>query len=341
MAWIYSILAGQSGAMSRSQATIKPATALKGSSQGAATAFKAAASVTLKLPSESAALPYSSKDGNLTQIKKKMIVQTVWDDPRASGAGEKQQIKLNHLGAGVHRMAAAFEDATRIKEEKRQMMDDMHDHTLQQVESTRQTTETLLAELAEHIKGFMNEFKEKLRDNFDELDSDRMQRMAKVAARYDKLEARARSLSAALDEERAGRLRDTELIMQPIRKQVAELSGTLDKEQKIRRTRNAELNKRMEESVAHLQNACENELASGWKKREECQKECETELIRLDERRHTQVEKSTRGEIQSLKEDIDGENHHRKHGQDQIVERITDFIQRFQQHVREEGEMGD
>lgn len=263
-------------------------------------------------------------------------IQSIWDEPKAATEHGK---KMETLVCGVDRMSSAFEDATRTKHEKRTMMDDMHETMLERVEQTRSDIEETLQELGVHLEAFYKEYEQKRRTTFELLHRDEQERIAKINKHFDYLDQRCKNLSAAIVEERESRLRDTRAIIDPARRSVELLTDQLAKEQKIRRARNKELKQELEDAANRMIASIEVETRNREVRHDNMFKEMDKEMQRLD-KREAHVAKCNVEEIEKLDRDIESEKQLRIKGQDQIVEKITDFIQRFQAHVKEEGEMG-
>lgn len=313
----------------QSQVTIKPSPATMKPSQ-AGTSLKAAGAATMN-PTLKLAPGAGADDPVWVQIG------TVWDPPLVVG---EQTKKLEALGAGVTRMAGAFQDITRMKEEKRAMMTDMHEHALERVAATRSEMEEILAELAQHIQAFCEEWEVTRTDAMDKMDQELRERVAKIAARFDRLEARAGSLQVAIDAERAARIRSQEQIVIPARKSVEVLQEAIEKERQTRQHRESELSAHLEETVAMLERTCAVEREKRGIKHDEFKKECDIELKKLDDRQ-VRIRQSNAEICEALRRDLESEKERRTEGQDHIVEQITEFIRKFQAHIAEEGEMGN
>eukprot|EP00927_Polykrikos_kofoidii_P047237 TRINITY_DN4134_c0_g2_i1.p1 TRINITY_DN4134_c0_g2~~TRINITY_DN4134_c0_g2_i1.p1 ORF type:complete len:352 (-),score=67.22 TRINITY_DN4134_c0_g2_i1:175-1230(-) len=328
--------------------------------------LKSAATSSLKLPPgqqtlkgsrtmlkdiESDAVSFSELKGHIARVRKsgmnavpppvpssKTGLRTVWDDtPPVPG---KQADSLQYFGSAVAKMQPVFEGVTRLKQEKAQMMDDMHEHTMEKVDETRDYMETMLAKMAALVGEFSAEWAEKLETQMGELDHEMRERIAGLDARCEVVEQRARALQAAIDEETAARIRETEAMLIPIREGVLKLSEELEVEQEIRTNREAELQAHLEETLKLIQESFDAERANRVDRHSEAVKEYEVELQRL-EKKHAQITKRGDDMMAKAKEELASEHELRVKGQDLIVERIEDFIKRFQMHVLEEGQMGN
>lgn len=322
--------------------TLKPSQAAKGASNGAypnaSATLKSAATATLKFGGQDGSTLLLSAPTMMknSQAKQKTI-RTGWDGPKPSTEHTKKMAKLH---AGVQRMDTVFQDATDTRSAQLKMMDDMHDYTMERVEQTKVEMEQILEELAVHFKAFCEESMRKLRETFDELGKQMAERIAAMNARFAGLEARTRSLQHAIDEERADRLRETESLLGPIRKTVEDLAKALEKENQIRRNRDEELRAQLVDSVRMLAETCDTEEKTRQVKHTEIVKDCDAELERL-RNRTGHVETVNAGFVVAIEKDLESERLHRKEGQDRIADRITDFIHKFQAHIKEEAEMGN
>jgi len=263
-------------------------------------------------------------------------IESIWEEPKAATEHGK---KMESLVAGVDRMSSAFEDATRTKDEKRRMMDDMHETMLERVEQTKADIEETLQELGVHLQAFYKEYEQKRRTTFEQLHREEEERIAGINKKFDYLDQRCKSLGAAIVEERESRLRDTQAIIGPARRSVELLTDQLAKEQKVRRTRNQELRQEMEDAANRLMASIEIESRNREVRHDNMLKDMEKDIKRL-QKREADVAKSNIEQVEVLNRDIESEKQLRIKGQDHIVEKITDFIQRFQAHIKEEGEMG-
>ena len=72
---------------------------------------------------------------------------------------------------------------------------------------------------------------------------------------------------------------------------------------------------------------------------EQVVKELELDVARL-KKRSAAIETCNTERVASLQEDIINEEKLRKETQDGVVNKLTAFIQKFQAHIREEGQMG-
>merc|ERR1712039_810634 len=99
------------------------------------------------------------------------------------------------------------------------------------------------------------------------------------------------------------------------------------------------LKQKLEDAATMLNDIIEAEQKT---REEDCQQavdKSKVDIQRLKDRSE-KIEQSNAGHVESLQEDINAEEHPRKDTQDQTVVKITNFIHRFQKHIKEEGEMG-
>lgn len=263
-------------------------------------------------------------------------VDTMWDPPKPT---TEHGAKMHALPKGVDRMSSAFKDATKAKEEKRIMMDELHETSLERVEATRQEMEELLKELGVYLKAFYVQYEEKLKVTLEELRVEEEERVVAINKRFHILEERQQALKVAIDEERETRLRNTEAILGPARRSVEMLVVDLEKERRIRHTRHTELKQRLEDAAKMLAEALDGEQQNREARHEQVVKELEIDVKRL-QKRGVAIEQCNAEKVADLQNDLVSEENLRKEGQDQIVVKITEFIKRFQAHVKEEGEMG-
>jgi len=263
-------------------------------------------------------------------------IETVWD---ASKAINNHGIKMAVLPKGVDRMSGAFKDATKTKEEKRKMMDDLHETAMDRVEQTRNEMEELLVELGVYLQAFYVEYEQKLKVTLEELKVEEEERIIKINERFKQLEEREERLSQAIDLERETRLTNTEMILGPARRSVELLVVDLEKERRIRHTRHDELKQRMEDAVKMLAESMDTEQKNRESRHEQVEKELMLDVKRL-QKRSAAIEQCNAEKVAALQDDIVCEERLRKEAQDDIVQKITTFIQRFQAHIKEEGAMG-
>lgn len=318
---------------------------------GEKTALKAAGSATLKLPPSTATLKTGyDADRTMKPLAKAGTIDTVWDE---STVTSNQTRKLQSLSKKVDKMQGNFEGVTRMKEEKRQMMDDMHEHTMDKVEETRLNMEKLLAEVAQHIKEFSEEWRINLADATDNLDDELRMRLAQLNAKYQAVEERTRRLAKAIDNETQSRFEHIESVLVPAREQAARLESELATEREIRTNREAEIKEHMEDCVRVMEETLRSEKTNridrhdlavkdviGEARDEQSVDDRTSDLPRL-RRRYDAIVKKDDATVADFHKDIDEERKLRVAGQDHIVDQINMFIKRFQDHVLEEGEMGD
>lgn len=321
---------GNATGMKSSQVTLK---LTPGGGLAAGATLKAAANVTLKLPPSSQSARVSS---GMTMNPYQAPIESVWDQPKEPMEHDR---KMAALVAGLDRMSSAFEDATRTKQDKRLMMDDMHETALERIEATRQDMEETITELAAYLDSFYLEHEQALRTFMEGLSTDRQKRVASIAERFLRLEQRYEALQVALDAERENRLRDTELTIGPARRAVEVLATQLDKEQRIRRNRNNEIRQQLEDAFKALSESLDVERRSREVRFKALVEDAEREVARLGKREGAVVKENAQC-IADVQADVDHEQELRVKSQDDIVEKITDFIQRFQAHIVEEGHMG-
>lgn len=271
---------------------------------------------------------------NKTMLKGR--IETVFDECKAA---TEQSQKMSSLSAGVQRMSSIFEQAAKAREEQRRMMDDLYHHTMQKVEATWREMERIMSELSGNMNGFMNKFEKQLEETKEELSAEQKVKVAEMIAHIESLEVRSRNLKQALDEERQARIRETEAVLGPIRKQVKKITESLEKEERIHLTRTEELKKQEAEAVEALDRGCKLEVQNRERKAKELFEDTEAEQDRL-RARQGKIERSSHSKLKNLDKSLASEKHHRTTSQDHIVERVTDFIRRFQTNVKEEGEMG-
>lgn len=263
-------------------------------------------------------------------------IETVWDPPRSMNS---HGIKMAVLPKGVDRMSSAFKDATKTKEEKRRMMDNLHETAMERVEQTRQEMEKIFAELSVYLQAFYVEFEQKLKVTVEELSVEEEERIVKINERFRLLEERQERLNKAIDLERETRLHNTEMILGPARRSVELLIVDLDKEKRIRHTRHDELKQRMEDAVKLLGESIDTEHENRKTRHEQIDTDLHIDIKRL-QKRSSAIEECNAEKVAALQEDIISEEKLRKESQDDVVQKITTFIQRFQAHIKEEGAMG-
>jgi hypothetical protein len=263
-------------------------------------------------------------------------IETMWEQPKPL-TEHSQRMKV--LRQGVDHMSSAFRDATHARAEKRRMMDEMHETALERVQMTRKDIEELLVELAAHLVEFQTEYEHKRKTLFEELHILEKDRFAAINARWSQFEEKQQALHHAIEEETEIRIREAEAILGPARRSVESLVHDLEKERELRRARHEELNQRVEDACRMLTDTIEIEVVAREERHTEREKELHIDVQRL-QRRAIDIEQCNAEKVKGLQEDIKAEEQHRKHGQDQVVVKITDFITRFQKHIKEEGDMG-
>merc|ERR1712167_388029 len=159
------------------------------------------------------------------------------------------------------------------------------------------------------------------------------------SAHIKNLEERAEKLQIGLDKEKADRIRETEEVLGPIRKQVAKLISSLEKEQRIRRRREEEMMKKLDDAVENLNNTIDIEKANREQKQKDMLDDNAHELKNLLQRQK-KIELTTGDKTEELRSDLENEARYRVDAQNNVVENVTGFIQRFQENIKEEGQMG-
>merc|ERR1719408_410751 len=95
----------------------------------------------------------------------------------------------------------------------------------------------------------------------------------------------------------------------------------------------------MEDAVKLLLEGIETEHQNRETRHEHVVKDLQIDIERLN-KRNKNIEECNAEKVAALQEDIISEEKLRKESQDDIVQKITTFIQRFQAHIKEEGAMG-
>jgi len=302
--------------------------------------LQAAGAATLKQPPKAVGNATSKVSSVMTLKPHHAIsladIETIWDEAKPLNEHGK---KMAVLPKGVDKMSGAFKDATKTKEEKRNMMDNLHETAMERVEQTRKEMDEILIELGHYLEAFYKEYKEKLAVTLEELRVAEEERIIKINERFTVLEERQARLAVAIDEERETRLRNTEAILGPARRSVEALVVDLEKERRIRHTRREELLQRMEDAVKILHENMALEEQNRVDRHVQVVKEMELDVQRLH-RRTQEIETCNAEKIALVAEDVVSEEKLRKQSQDETVEAITNFIQAFQAHVKEEGAMG-
>jgi len=263
-------------------------------------------------------------------------IPTVWDEQKAV---TEQNQKLNSLSAGVERMSSVFEEANRAREEQRRMMDLLHERTMEQIRDARKYMEEMMAEMRKKMEDFVTKFETELDGTKEELMIALKEKVAQMSAHIKNLEERAEKLQIGLDKEKADRIRETEEVLGPIRKQVAKLISSLEKEQRIRRRREEEMMKALDDAVENLNSTVDIEKANREQKQKDMLDDNATELRHLVNRQK-KIELSTGDKTEELRSDLENEARYRVDAQNNVVENVTSFIQRFQENIKEEGQMG-
>mmetsp|Transcript_13726 Transcript_13726/g.37079 ORF Transcript_13726/g.37079 Transcript_13726/m.37079 type:complete len:439 (-) Transcript_13726:163-1479(-) len=221
--------------------------------------LKAAASATFKCSPMTAQQTtmggYAPADQTLVGRVPKQI-ETIWDEPTVF---KEATAKLNSCSNTVNRMQGVFEGVTRMKEGKRQMLDEMHEHTLGNIQDLRQYTLQLLRALGDQIGTFCSDWEQTRVQTTDALDVEMRDRLVALTKRYDALEARANALAIAIDKETQERIRHISDVLVPSRAQVEQLTEELATEHRIRESRNIELRDHLESVVRYLEESLEAE----------------------------------------------------------------------------------
>eukprot|EP00746_Dinoflagellata_sp_MGD_P162114 gnl/MRDRNA2_/MRDRNA2_89531_c0_seq1.p1 gnl/MRDRNA2_/MRDRNA2_89531_c0~~gnl/MRDRNA2_/MRDRNA2_89531_c0_seq1.p1 ORF type:complete len:302 (+),score=85.35 gnl/MRDRNA2_/MRDRNA2_89531_c0_seq1:71-976(+) len=284
----------------------------------------------------------NTKDGNQilsgdkTRKRGAGTIPTVWDEQKSV---TEQTQKLNSLSAGVERMSSVFEEANRAREEQRRMMDLLHERTMEQIGDARKYMEEMMAEMSKKMEDFVSRFENELDSTKEDLMTALKVKVAAMTAHIQNLEERARKMQAGLDKEKADRIRETEEVLGPIRKQVAKLISSLEKEQRIRRRREEEMMKALDDAVENLNNTVDIEKANREQKQKDMLDDNASELKHLVNRQR-KIELSTGDKTEELRSDLQNEARYRVDAQNNVVENVTSFIQRFQENIKEEGQMG-
>jgi hypothetical protein len=264
------------------------------------------------------------------------VVPTVWDEQKVV---TEQNQKLNSLSDGVERMASVFEEASRGREEQRRMMDLLHAKTMEQIQDARRYMEETMAEMSKKMEDFVAKFENELDETKDDLLARLKEKITALTAHIKHLEVRAANMQVAMDEEKAERKRETEQRLIPIRKQVAKLISSLDKEQKIRRRREEEMMKALDDAYENLNNTVDIEQVNRQQKQKDMLDNNAVETRHLINRQK-KIELSTGDRTEELRSDLENEMRYRVDCQNNVVENVTGFIQRFQENIKEEGQMG-
>eukprot|EP00928_Gymnodinium_smaydae_P079141 TRINITY_DN63149_c0_g1_i1.p1 TRINITY_DN63149_c0_g1~~TRINITY_DN63149_c0_g1_i1.p1 ORF type:complete len:370 (+),score=89.24 TRINITY_DN63149_c0_g1_i1:90-1112(+) len=275
-------------------------------------------------------------------------IETVWDGP--TGIPEETRGKLEKATKMVNHMPALFEAVSHMKEEKRQFMDDMHQHALGKVEDVRVYMDNLLAELKGHIRDFSVEWDQKLGGAMDELDAELKERVFGLNTRFEALETRAKALHSAVDEETRARIRHVDSLLVPVRQQVQRLTEELERERCIREDRERELRDHLDDCVNRLKASLDNEIKNRTDRHGEAIRAAlgqgeadegnDAELPRL-RRRQREMGQADDASLAKMQNGLDGDRDLRIKSQDHIASQISEFIQRFKAHVLEEGEAGN
>lgn len=263
-------------------------------------------------------------------------IPTIWDDHKEVS---EQHQKLNQLAAGVERMASVFEEEKHTREEQRRIMDLLHKHTMEQIQDARKFMEETMAEVARKIEDFAAKWDNQLDETKEELLAILKERVASMTSTINSLEERSKSLQVGLDKEKADRKREIEEKVRPIWKAVAKLIDRLGREERIRQRRQKEMQKELDQGVDFLNNSVDVLKANREQKQKDMFDDNSREYKRL-ENRQKKMEISTSEKIEEPIEDLDNERRHRIDIQNRTVDEVTNFIGRFQENVREEGEMG-
>jgi hypothetical protein len=310
---------------------------LKLGHSGSSGTLQTAGAATLKLGSAT-----NGKRTSVQTLKPQSFVgmseiETLWDKPKPLTEHCKRMVQVR---SAVDHTTSQFKDVVSNKLEKRRVMDEMHETALERVEQTRQTIEALLVEIGEHVEAFMKEYREKLVVMLEKLKVTEEERIVKINARFQKLDEWQQVVLEAINEERETRIAEAEAILEPARRSVESLVYDLEKEREERRTKNKQIKKKLEETVSLLIDHSELEQ----KTREDIHEQVVKDLEKVDQRikkRSEEIVVHNAEHLQRLRDDIDAEELHRKEGQDSVVVKITEFVHRFQAHVKEEGEMGN
>merc|ERR1712224_208251 len=129
-------------------------------------------------------------------------------------------------------------------------------------------------------------------------------------------------MGIGLDKEKADRIRETE-----------EVLG------RIRRRREEEMMKALDDAVENLNSTVDIEKANREQKQKDMLDDNATELRHLVNRQK-KIELSTGDKTEELRSDLESEARYRVDAQNNVVENVTGFIQRFQENIKEEGQMG-
>eukprot|EP00746_Dinoflagellata_sp_MGD_P111982 gnl/MRDRNA2_/MRDRNA2_48849_c0_seq1.p1 gnl/MRDRNA2_/MRDRNA2_48849_c0~~gnl/MRDRNA2_/MRDRNA2_48849_c0_seq1.p1 ORF type:complete len:300 (+),score=88.48 gnl/MRDRNA2_/MRDRNA2_48849_c0_seq1:55-954(+) len=294
---------------------------------------------TLKPGHANAFVPHAAQKPNVEKGKRNSasgFMATIWDDQKVV---TEQTQKLNSLSAGVERMSSVFEEANRAREEQRRMMDLLHERTIDQIRDTHRYMEEIMAEMSKKMEDFVTKFDHELDGTKDELMTALKVKVAALTAQIKNLEERSRKLQAGLDQERADRIRETEEVLAPIRKQVAKLISSLEKEQRIRRVREEEMMNALDDAAENLNNTVDIEKSNREQKQKNLLEDNAYELRHLINRQRN-IELLVGDKTEELRSDLENEARYRVDSQNNVVENITSFIQRFQENIKEEGEMG-
>jgi len=264
------------------------------------------------------------------------IVPTVWDEQKVV---TEQNQKLNSLSDGVEKMASVFGEERLAREENRRMMDLLHERTMEQIRDARKFMEKTMAELAKKMEEFVGKFDNELESTREELLLALKEKITVLTAQIKSLEKRGEQVQIGIHKEKAERIKETEDRLRPIRKQIAKLINSLEKEQRIRRRREEEMMKALEDAFENLNNTVDIEKANREQKQKDMLDDNAYELKHLINRQK-KIELNAGDKTEELRADIQTEANFRVVAQDNVVENVTGFIQRFQENIKEEGEMG-
>lgn len=242
------------------------------------------------------------------------------------------------LAAGVERMSHVFEEEKFAREEQRRIMDALHKRTMEQIADARRYMEEMMAEVAVKIQDFGTKWDHALDETRDQLLVVLKEKVAALTARIKILEERSQKLQVGLDQEKVERIKETEARVRPIWKQVGKLIHCLGKEQRIRRRREEEIMKALEDAAESLNNNVDVEKANRAQKQKDMIDDNAYELRRL-QNRQKKIVLTTEEDIEVPQEDLEHEVSTRVDSQNNVVEEITCFMERFRENLREEAQM--
>jgi len=245
---------------------------------------------------------------------------------------------LNDMSSEVTRTVGVFEETQRSRDAYEKWLSEMFRDTQEKIQKANTHAQQKCKHVLQSTDSFAARFDSELASMHEELQRELASRACKLEGLLDSLESRMEQLESGFAQQRQERIRQIEETLRPIREEVNRLTAALESERRLRRQEQNGREKWVADEKKSIYQLIDAEKFERESRFANVFQWAESEHQRLAKRQN-QVDQDLNNVEREISIELQKEAQDRAAGQNEVIDGIVSFIQRYREQVTRDIEM--